>query len=165
MTEPELLELGDERRRRPPRRLRVVLLALGLVLAVAGFLVDRSVRAREERAVAACAQEATTAVDLAGRPVHAAYEYIRPVLANGPGRARSADLYLLVAEAAPAGVDPDVAAAARRCGAITVLPWHDAVRQRRERCLAVLSRQRSGLAAIARDGKAVLAWMDAPRRC
>jgi hypothetical protein len=164
MGEPELLQIGAETPRVQSRRFLVVLLALVVGLAVAGALVDHSYRVREERAVEGCAREVGTAVDLSGRPIHAAYEYIRPVLANGPGSAREKALYLLVAKEARDVYAP-LAAAGWTCQDVTVLPWHDSLLQRRDRCIAVLARQGAGLEAVARDGESVLAWMELPRTC
>lgn len=161
----ELLQIGAERSRGTSRRLRIGLLVLAVALAVSGVLVDHAYRVREKRAVAACAREVDTAVDLAGRPIHAAYEYIRPVLANGPGHRQEGALYLLVAKAARHDENPGVATATLTCEQVGVLPWHDSLGERRDRCIAVLAQQRAELRAIARDGESVLDWMDAPRTC
>lgn len=165
MAEPELLQIGAEPPSRRSPRARIALLVLVVALAAAGVLVDHGYRVREQRAVGACAREVATAVDLAGRPIHAAYEYIRPVLANGPDREQERALYLLVAKAARHDENPGLATATRTCHHATALAWHDSLERRRDRCIAVLAQQREELRAIARDGASVLAWMDAPRTC
>lgn len=164
MDGPELLQIGAEGTPRRSGKLRMTVLVVVGVLAAAGFLVDHAVRVHEQGRVSACAEKVATAVDLAGRPVHAAYEYIRPVLANGPHGSQENALYLLVANAAR-DPDADLAAATSTCEKVSVLPWHDSLLHRQDHCLDVLERQRTALQAVAGDGKAVLALMKAPRRC
>ncbi len=165
MGQTELLELGeDEERTRRFRRAVPVVLVAAVLLAVVAVVVDHRVREREQHAVAACAREVGTAVDLAGRPVHAAYEYVRPVLADGP-RPRTRDgFYLLVAKAAR-GADTGLGEAERVCADVSVFTLHDSLAARRDRCVDVLAAQRSGLRGVAAEGAAVLEWMQVPRTC
>lgn len=164
MSGAELLEIGEARRQSRFRRAIPALVVVAAVLAVLGLLGDRLLREREEQAVSACADAAATAVDLAGRPVHAAYEYIRPVLANGPGPSRKDAYYLLVAKAAR-GAAGDLVGPSRSCRGVAVLPLHEALAERRDRCVEVLDAQRSWLDAIAGNGESVQGWMETPRTC
>lgn len=164
MADEELLEIGGRRRGRVSTRARVVLVCAAAVLALAGYLVDREVRAREQRAVATCAAEVATTVDLAGRRVRAIYEYVRPTLAGASTTPLRNGLYRLIAKTARRAVGR-LPVAGGSCDGISVLPVHEELRTRRDRCLEVLERQRSGLKAVAADGSTVLEWASAPRSC
>jgi hypothetical protein len=164
VSEAEVLEVGRTRRAGPSRRVRLVLLAGVVLVAVAAFVVDRELRVHETQAVAACADEVTTAVDLAGRRVATTYEYVRPALANSPRPTLRNGLYGLVADAAQ-GADSRLEEAATTCGDVWVLVLHDGLRDRRDRCIAVVEEQRARLTAVAADGENVQEWLQAPRRC
>lgn len=164
MGDREVLEVGTGRRAGLPRRLRVLLLAVVVVLTASALLVDRELRDREERDVERCAVHVAAAVDAAGRRLQTTYEYVRPGLANTPSRVLRAGLLGLVSDAA-AGAATRLAPARSSCAELSILPNHSHQRERRARCLTVLEEQRSALTAVARDGTEIQAWLDAPRRC
>jgi hypothetical protein len=140
------------------------LLVAVFAVAVAALVVEGRVRDRDERAVAGCADEVTTAVALAGRRIDAMYSYVRPALDNGPSPALREGLYLLIAKSAR-GADHELVSARRTCSDVRVLPLHDALEARRDRCVEVLDAQRARLQDVAWNGAMLLRWMVAPRTC
>lgn len=163
MNDEEFLEVGEDRRTGLSWRLRLVLLVGALVVGTTGFLVNREMREREERAVASCADEVATAVDMAGRRVRAAYEYVRPSLFD-PSLELQDGIQRLIASSAEGEGEP-LAGPRETCAGVTVFPLHDELQERRDRCVDVLDAQRAGLAAVAVDGGSLGEWLEAPRSC
>jgi hypothetical protein len=164
VSEPELLELGVDRGREPPRRLWWVLLAAAVLVAGAALVADRVLRDRTEDQVAACTDRVSAAVELEGRPVRATYEYVRFAAGLVDAQGQLEGLYLEIAKAARRS-SGELSSTRDICTSIAVLPHHDDLRDRRDRCVMVLDAQRSQLAAVAADGRSVIEWLDAPRRC
>jgi len=162
--EAELLDIGTGRRAWFSPRVRAALLTVVVVVAVLAIVAEGRLREHEERAVASCADDVTTAVGLAGRRIDAMYGYVRPALDSGPRPALKDGLYLLIAKSAR-GADRQLVAARRTCREVSVLPLHDALEQRRDRCVEVLDAQGSKLRGVARNGETLLQWMAAPRSC
>lgn len=163
MSDTEHLDVGGDRRPGLPWRVRVALLVGTLAVAAAAFVVDRELREREERAVQRCAAEVTAAVDMAGRRVRAAYEYVRPSLID-PSPELQAAVGRLIAKTATGAADR-LAAPRETCTDVTVFPLHDGLQARRDRCLDVLEAQRGGLQAVADDGGNFSEWSRVPRTC
>jgi hypothetical protein len=164
VSEPELLELGVDRGAEPRRRLWWVLLAAGAVVASSAVLVDRVLRDHADDQVAACADRVSAAVELEGRRVRATYDYVRFAAGLVDAQGHLEGLYLQIAQAARQS-SGEIPEARDSCTSIAFLPHHDALRDRRDRCVTVLDTQRSRLAAVAADGRSVAAWLDAPRSC
>jgi hypothetical protein len=165
VSDPELLQIGDGRRwLRPSRRVRLVLVVVAVAVIAIALLADQVLRDREARAVVACADAVTEAVEVAGAPVRAAYEYVRPSLGLRSERAETDGLFLLIAKAAT-DAERELAGPGDTCETVSILPLHSELRQRRDRCVDVLDAQRSRLMAVAENGEAVLAWTEAPRSC
>ena len=164
MSEAELLDLGADRRSDPSRRIWRVLLVAAVVVAGSGYLVDRLLRDRADDAVVACADRVSAAVELEGRRVRATYEYVRFAAGLVDAQGQMGSLYLQIAKAARRS-GADLSAAREECTNIPVLPHHDDLRDRRDRCVTVLDSQRSRLAAVAEDGRSVAEWLDAPQSC
>ena len=160
----DLLEIGSERRRWLSRRARLVLLLIVIGLGTAAVVTERAARERAERDLAACVDDTAQAVELAGRTVHATYEYVRPVLSSSPRPAVEAGLFRLIARSA-ADVDSDLAGPSRTCSDIAVLLVHDDLRELRDRCVELLEDQQEALDAVAADGAAVIEWQSVPRSC
>jgi hypothetical protein len=140
---------------RPDRlspRVRRLLLVLVLVAVVAGWLVDRDLRAGESRALDTCSVRTATAVDGALRRVSSRVNYVRPAL-EGPARgALRRDLYAMVSEAAT-GWDHTLRAALDTCLNTSVLVLHDDLRSRRASCAARIRATVGYLHLVARDGR------------
>jgi hypothetical protein len=164
VSDTELLDIGTVRRTAPPRWIWSVLLAAALVVAGVALLVDRGLREREDRAIAACADEVSAAVDLAGRRVQATYEYVRASFGAVSAPSHSEGLYLLIARSAR-HFGSELSTARGTCASIPVLPLHGDLRDRRDRCVHVLDAQRARLMDVSVNGERVLEWMDAPRSC
>ncbi len=163
MSDEEFLEVGDDPRAGLSWRVRVVLLVVALVVGVTGYVVDRQLRERETSAVSACAVEAAAAIDMAGRRVRAAYEYVRPSLFD-PSPGLQEGIQRLIAKTAE-GEGAPLAGPRETCAAVKVFPLHDGLQERRDRCLEVLDAHRSGLEAVAADGATLGDYLDAPRSC
>lgn len=163
VSDREILEVGAARKARWSWRLRLGLLALVLVVTSAALLVDRDLRRDETRGLERCEAAVAAGVDMAGRRVRAAYEYVRPALTN-PTPEMQETARRLVAAAAT-GADDRLAAPRRACRGVTVLWLHTGLRARRDRCLAVLEAQRAGLVAVADDGGNLSEWSRLPRTC
>lgn len=149
-----MAEILDERREPLPRRVLVVATALVLLAAIAGWLVDRRVAGREERALAACEEAADRAVDRAFAPVRSSLEYVRPVLSGAPpGRLRRG-MYAIVSEAA-LGAQGRLDGVRADCAAVDVVWVHPALRERRDDCVRRLDGHGALLRAIAADGRAI----------
>ncbi|MGN6577673.1 MAG: hypothetical protein ACTHKG_18530 [Nocardioides sp.] len=130
---------------------RTVAVALVVALA-AGWLVDRRVRAVEERAVGGCAAQASEAVSVARGRISSMVGYVRPTLFTATPGLR-ADLYRLVSGATQGTTGP-VAEALAGCRSVRVLPIHGATATRRADCLTWLERELRFVDAVARDGRA-----------
>ncbi len=166
-TQQDVLDLGSDGGPRLSARSRRILawVLVGLtVLAVAGYLADRELRGRETVAVAACATQVSAAVEAAVSRVDAVYEYVRPTLAGAPTVEVRDGLYRLIARAAR-NAEGRLERTGSTCGDISVLALHTDLRERRDRCVAVVEEQRSGLGRVAVDGTAVLEWMAVARSC
>ena len=164
MSEAEHLDLGVDRPADPSRRIWRALLVAAVVVASSTYLVDRLLRDRADDAVVACADHVSTAVEFEGRRVRATYEYVRFAAGLVDAQGQMGTLYLQIAKAARRS-GAEFSAARDKCTSIAVLPHHDDLRDRRDRCVTVLDAQRSRLAAVAADGRSVAEWLDAPRSC
>jgi hypothetical protein len=164
MSDLEVLDVGVDRRAGPSRRVRLVLLVGALVVAGTALVVDHQLRVREDRAVADCAGEVSSAVDESGRRIQATYEYVRASFGLVSSRDLSDGLYLLIAKSAR-HAGGELAAARGTCASIAVLPLHTDLRDRRDRCVEVLDAQQATLADLALDGEKVMEWMEAPGSC
>jgi hypothetical protein len=163
MGNPEPVDVLHREGRGPlPRRVVVGVISVLLVAGLVVFLVDRDVRGREERALAACADEARTEVARAYAPVVSAFGYVRPVLDNGPRGQLRRGMYTMVSDAA-SGADQRLAAVRRQCRDIDVLWAHPDLRDRRDACLAGLDEHAAFLRSVARHGHAVSRPWPAPR--
>jgi hypothetical protein len=163
VSDAEFLEVGERRGPGLPLRLRLVLVAGAVLLVVAGLVVDRETRQREERAVASCATETNDAVGVAGSQVRAAYEYVRPSLTAATPELQAA--VRRVIEKSAAGATTPLDAPQESCNAVGVLFWHDDLQARRDRCVEVLRAHESGLTAVAADGGELGDWLGTPRTC
>ena len=164
VSDVEVLEIGDRRAGLPRRRLALLAVVIA-VLGLTAFAVDRTALQREERAVGRCAQGVEPAVRLAGAPVRGAYEYVRHSLpAAGPDQDLERGIHRLLAEAA-AGAEDGLTSPLTECLGVSVWPWHGELRERRDRCIAVLEAHRRGLQELAADGRAVGRWLGVPRAC
>jgi hypothetical protein len=164
VSDTEVLEVGGDRPAGPSRRVVLTVVGVGLVIGVIGFLVDRSVRAQEQAAVTRCAAAVESSVDMTSRRVRAAYEYVRPSLGLALRPELEAGIFRTIAKAAE-GADAGLAEPRTTCTEFSVFPLHDRLQERRDRCVDVLDAHRSGLAAVAMDGKALREWIDLPRAC
>jgi hypothetical protein len=127
-------------------------LAVALVVALAaGWLVDRRVRAAEERAVGGCAVQAAEAVSVARGRISSMVGYVRPTLFTAEPALRE-DLYRMVSGATQGTTGP-VAAALAGCRSIRVLPLHGGIATRRADCLDWLEDEQRFVVAVARDGR------------
>ena len=164
MSEPEVLDLGVDRPTDPRRRLWWVLLAVAVVVAGSALVADRVLRDREAGKVAACADRVSEAVEVEGRRVRATYEYVRFAAGLVDAQGQMGNLYRVIAKSARRS-GAELLEARGICTSIAVLPNHDDLRDRRDRCVEVLDAQRLRLAAVAADGRSVAEWLDAPRVC
>ena len=150
---------------RPSRRLVAAVCALVLGTGVVTWSVDRTVRGREQRAVAACAADAGTAVTEAYAPVLAMTQYVRPVLDSGPSGRLRRNMYALVSRTA-ARVDTRLGPARESCRDVEVLWAHSAIRARRDACVRQLDERAAFLRAVRRDGhEAFQRWPAADAGC
>jgi hypothetical protein len=135
----------------PWRRVAAVLLVPAVAVAVA-VGVDRSERAREEGALAACAAAGDAAVDRAWQPIVAMAQYVRPTLSQVPEGSTRNGIFALVAGEAQdrAGL---VAAARDGCTEVRIWWHHHDLRERRDACAATLTTEVGRLADVARDGR------------
>jgi hypothetical protein len=163
VSDHEVLDVGEDRRPGMSWRVRLALSVGVLAVAAGALVVDRELREREERAVGRCAAQVAEAVDMAGRPVRAAYEYVRPSLVN-PSPELQASVRRLIAHTAT-GADDQLAGPRETCTGVAVLPLHADLQARRDLCLEVLEAQRAGLVAVADDGGNLLEWSRVPRTC
>ncbi len=139
---------------RPPLLAPVVRRALVVALVVAlaaGWVVDRQVRAGEDRAVSGCATQAAGAVAAARGRISSMVGYVRPTLFTAEPALRT-DLYRLVSGATRGTAGP-VADALAGCRSVRVLPLHGGIRARRDGCLTWLRGELRFVDAVARDGR------------
>lgn len=163
VSDTEVLEVGGDVRRRLSWRVRLLVVLVLLLVGVTAYVVDRQARQRDEQAVAECAEEVATSVDLATRRLRAAYEYIRPSLGVPLDPAFEEGIFRVVSRAAE-GADSELAPR-ETCADISIWAWHSDLVDKRDRCTALLDAHRTGLAAVAEDGKALREWMDLRREC
>jgi hypothetical protein len=150
---------------RPSRRLVAAVAALVLGIGLVTWAVDHTVRDREQRAVAACAADAGTAVTEAYAPVLAMTQYVRPVLDSGPSGRLRRNMYSMVSRTA-AGVDTRLGPARNTCRDLDVLWTHPAIRARRDACVRALDERAAFLRAVRRDGhEAFRRWPAAVTGC
>lgn len=151
--QPEVLQLGRERRPRGPHALvtRVTVGVLLVALAGVGVGVDQHIREGESRRVSRCAVEAVGAVRYASARVDGILGYVRPTLdsdAAAPLRHR----LLRVVSVSIAPTVPGVVAADDRCTRVRVLFVHTRLRAVRAGCLRLLARDLTYLRAVVADG-------------
>ena len=149
----DLAEVLESDHRRPwPRRRVAAVLVLALLLAGTAYAVDRHVRGTEERALAACADRASVAVDRAYAPVRARWAEVEPALDAGAHVMLRVSLYRRVSESAE-GASARVDEARRECAAVSVLAVHRALLARRERCVRALDAHARFLDEVALSGR------------
>lgn len=119
------------------------LVAVGLVLA----LVDQRVRDAEDRALAACEEQAYAAAVRADQVLGAMASYIRPSLAERSG------LWVLMSDAA-VRAEPPVAEALAACRDVDVLGLHRTHVRERAAYVDYLTARSVQLAEIVEDGRA-----------
>jgi hypothetical protein len=144
-----------------------VVLALGsaaLMIGAIAFLADTGLREREERAVEQCADAVALAVDRTSRRVRATYEYVRPSLGTALEPELESGIFRMISNAAE-GAGVGLTASRETCTEVAVFPLHDRLQEQRDHCVDVLDAHRSGLAAVALDGRALRGWMGLPRTC
>lgn len=129
-------------------RARVVLLAAALLLAVAGVVawVDQGIRSDEDRALAACAEQAEAAAIRADQVLASMADYIRPALAVTPS------LWSLMEDAA-GDAQPPVEAALAICREVDVLGLHRSHVREKAAYVDYLVARSARLAAIRADGR------------
>lgn len=149
-----MAELLDERREPLPRRVLVVVGVLVVLVAAAGWLVDRRVAAREERALAACERTADQRVDQAYAAVRSSLEYVRPVLSSSPPGDLREGMYAILSQAAR-GADVRLDDVRGDCADLEVVWVHGGLRERRDACVRRIDGHQALLRAIAADGAAV----------
>ena len=124
---------------------------LVLVVATAGWLVDRHDRAGEARALDACRHELGSAVSLADLRLTAMAAYLRPAVGTltGARRDRLADDMAMPARR----VLGDVERADAACRAVSVRPWHVALASQQRATTAYSSAVVARLRAVAARGR------------
>lgn len=143
--------LVAEGREPMPRRRRLALLAVLLLVVVTALVLDQWRRDREAAEVTACRARATEAVTAAGRPLWARTALVRPALANADDDVR-AYIYDSMSDVAR-GRDEPLRAARDACE-VTVLWHHHDLRRQRDRCLAQLDAHLAWWGEVRGDGRA-----------
>lgn len=150
--EVDILARGDGPRMPSlPASVRRVLLALLVVVIVAGWLVDQRLRDREAAALDSCADRVAAAADAALGPVRSMSEYVRPTLTGALSAQVSRDLYALVGGVA--SPTEDLRASLAACHGVRVLALHDELRARRAGCERLVRQTIAYLDRVARDGR------------
>ncbi len=147
---------GERRVAQPgPRRyLPLGLLALAVLVAIAAstaWHADREARAHEAAALATCHQKLRNATVSADLLMAAVAHNLKPLLATAPREKR--DTVARTMSNPARELLPEVAAAARACRTISVLPWHVGLDGRRHAATVYSSALVTKVQQIAADGR------------